>query len=87
MIDFVSEKETERLLSQEVRDLALPEGGTRSVRTSVHAWELYDLIVQSGSYTHDEIMTLTRGNMSGATRSFDEAFTNLIAYIHMAHDW
>lgn len=87
MIDFVPEKEAERLLQQEVRDLALPEGGTRSVRISAHAWELYELILQTGTYSHDEIMALARSDMKGATRSFDEAFTNLIAYIHLTHDW
>lgn len=87
MIPFIPEYEAERLLEHEVRDLALPQGGTRSVRTSVHAWELFDLILQSGTYAQSEIIELTHKNRQGAIRSFDEAFTSVISYIHKAHEW
>jgi hypothetical protein len=87
MIDFITEKETERLIQQEVRALALPDGASEPVRTSVLIWEIFDLILQTNIYSYDELIDLTRGNMDGSGYSFSEAFCSVISYIHQKHDW
>ncbi len=78
----MTERETEALLVRQTRDLALPCGRKEVVTHSAHVWQLFDLIQESGFYTHDELMQLSRDNMAGTGYSFTDAFVSVVTYIH-----
>lgn len=79
MTDFLTEKETERLLQLEVRQLAMPNGQVRHVNASSLLWQRLDLYVEGHIHSLSEIVGRALDRTTEVSGDFDNALRYVIA--------
>ncbi len=81
MIDFMTEKQIENLLTAETRELVLPDGKKQIVTADRLFWIRHDLLIRAFITTSERLFELTAMNMAGKGYSFADAFKSVVTYI------
>jgi hypothetical protein len=79
---FITEKETEKWLEPESRDIAMPDGSKRSIEMFKLAWRSFDFLTVCQCYTAKELIELSIKNADEMGYSFEDSFPNVLAYLH-----
>lgn len=81
MIDFLTERQIEDLLTSETRCLTVPDGSTQVVTADKLFWIRHDLLIEAYITTADTLYELTYMNMSSKGYCFSDAFKSIVSYI------
>ncbi len=81
MIDFLTERQIEELLTADTRELVLPDGSTQVVTADKLFWIRHDLLIEAYISSAENLYELTYINMSGKGYCFSDAFKSVVAYI------
>lgn len=76
-----TEKQTERWLEMQTREVATPNGTRRSVRMFRLSWEIYESLLTLNRYTPEEIAGWAAEEAMLQDLEFDEAFDGVIAWL------
>ncbi|MDE8653851.1 hypothetical protein [Novosphingobium album (ex Liu et al. 2023)] len=79
---FITERETEDLLDEEVRVLAMPNGERRSVRAFRLVWSSYDIVLRSGAFSEPEVITLADQHSARTGQAFETSLERVVGTIH-----
>ena len=78
----MTERETEALLREEVRAIAMPDGSRRAVRLFTLVWNSFDIILRTGIFTSDMILTLAGQHSARTGQPFEISLERVIGTIH-----
>lgn len=77
---FLTERETESLLTPEVRFVPMPDGTTKAVSSLKLMWANYDFLIELNLYTHEQLIDLILRNAEDMDYSLNESFDCVVAY-------
>jgi len=81
MSNFITEKQTEDLLTPEVNTITLPNGTTETIRANKLFWIRLDLLIKANIITMKRLIELTYMNQRDMGYSFDDAFQSVVACV------
>lgn len=79
---FITEKETEALLEQEIRNITLPNGSIRSLSSFRLTWDTFDKLIRHSRYTEEKLVKLGVINAEEKGLSLELSFQSVIAYVY-----
>ena len=80
----MTEKQIESCLESETRMLPLPEGGEQVMAGPKLMWEAVDFIVDTYTYSMNDLIAFTRRTMREKGYDFSDAFQSVVSYIHQS---
>ena len=81
-MSFITEKEIESLLEEETRNITMPNGDIQPFTAFKLFWITLNYLTKYRGYTEERLVELAVINAKETGRTFDQSFTNSIAYMH-----
>jgi len=79
---FITEKETESLLRQQTRLIAMPDGKRRVLTLFRLVWDSFDLVRGVGLLAESEVIALAAQHSERTGEAFEMSFERVVGYAH-----